>query len=137
MQLILILCIQEKVFDDVKTFARLRLTCRSICRLVDAADVRFTIVKHAYSRIIVDVRGVKYERIWRDGEKEQVGTYKMVGAVCHCYYDNGSLRSTCTYKNGKKEGIHASYCRDNSLRSICTYKNGKKEGAQTYYWGVN
>jgi hypothetical protein len=97
------------IFDDVRTFARLRLTCKLIRSLVDAADVRFTVDKSTPKVNIiveVDVRGNKYYsmRSWSG-------------------YD--TLFTSYVYKLHEDRIYKFTY---NTLIAICQKKNGKKHG---------
>jgi len=44
----------------------------------------------------------------------------------HNYYDDGTLFSITSYKNGKRDGLYISYNKDGTIREECYYKNDKK-----------
>lgn len=42
--------------------------------------------------------------------------------------------SETTYVNGKKQGLFKAYYQNGSLRQICSYRNDIKEGREIRYW---
>ena len=47
------------------------------------------------------------------------------------FYENGNQKSSCNYKNGKKNGQEKEWNSDGSLKYSCEYKNGMKHGLET------
>jgi antitoxin component YwqK of YwqJK toxin-antitoxin module len=42
------------------------------------------------------------------------------------FYDDGTLFSTTSYKNGKRHGLYVAYHKDGTIREECYYRNDKK-----------
>jgi hypothetical protein len=144
------------VFDDVRTFARLRLTCKLIRSLVDAANVRFTIVKvkgefkGITEYIQVDVRGSKYhlECVITNYHYRCDSHYGYIvkdGLVYKHNYKN--VVAIYQRKDGKKHGyyctVRASYGNDHFyILDIDQYNRGERISHTTLndsikgYWDV-
>ena len=50
------------------------------------------------------------------------------------FYDNGVLRSTGTYIDGKKEGLHKWWYSDGTLEREGSYTKGKKDGVYRWWY---
>jgi hypothetical protein len=113
------------VFNDVKTFARLRLACKLIRSLVDAADVRFIIIGKT-SRTQVDVRGSKYYTIQSNIDNRIVVryyTYTSCNGLTY-KYEGVNVVAIFQTKNGKKHGYYCMVC-GKCIYAIDQYDNGK------------
>jgi len=54
--------------------------------------------------------------------------------ICIKLYENGRTNWTCDYKNGKKHGTETTYYfRDGDVYSTCTWKNGARDGKLINY----
>lgn len=53
------------------------------------------------------------------------------------YYDNGNVRQSGFYKDGKLTGAWVAYNEDGTKQSMGTYENGKKVGKWFFWTGKN
>ncbi|MFP5437392.1 MAG: toxin-antitoxin system YwqK family antitoxin [Bacteroidia bacterium] len=53
------------------------------------------------------------------------------------YYDNGNVKQTGFYKDGKLTGAWVAYNEDGTKQSMGTYDNGQKVGKWFFWTGVN
>jgi antitoxin component YwqK of YwqJK toxin-antitoxin module len=51
------------------------------------------------------------------------------------YHDNGLVKQTGNYRNGKLHGTWVSYNADGSKQAVAQYENGKKVGKWFFYTG--
>lgn len=73
-----------------------------------------------------------------DWDRSQLATYDTKGEeVKHgsyiTYYENGSIRSQATMKNGVQEGEFVSWFPNNQRESTGNYKNGKQHGKWSWW----
>jgi hypothetical protein len=116
------------IFDDVKTFARLRQVCRLLRKQVDVADVRFTIVKttnrfrEVTKYIQVDVKGfkhhVKHVTLVDDRKVESYYGYITKDGLIY-KHDYKNIVAIFEKRNRQRQGYYCTVIMYNG--SLCIY----------------
>jgi hypothetical protein len=123
------------VFNDVKTFARLRQVSKLIYRLVCAANIRFTIEKQRSGTdvvTVVDVQGNKYYSTYTLDIMDHIVinrfAYRTLGECRYKYY-NDKLDVICyrTKVDDREYRCHVYPSTSSGMQiTIREYKNGKR-----------
>lgn len=69
----------------------------------------------------------------RDGIHYLQSTNKPITGETREFFENGQLKVSVRYRDGKKNGISEIFREDGQLRSSVTYQNGYKEGLEKSY----